>query len=132
MKSCKLRIAIALLLLSIFSASFPVLAGNSNVPSSLLSYRDSLLGQKKTLLDYRAEANNRLTRLETARRASDAFLNTDCCKEQYDRVIAARTQIVQRINDLQSWLSDIEKAIIATDSDLRDVESRINAWACLK
>lgn len=132
MVTCKHQIAIALLLLSFFTAICPSFADNRNIPSSLLSCRDSLLSQRKALLEKRSEANSRLAYLETARRNCDTCINSITDKQEYNRVVAARAVVSQRINDLQAWLNDIEKCILTVDDLLRDCESRINYWACLK
>jgi len=132
MKSGNIRLAFALVAISLFFALSPVLADNSMIPSSLISYRDSLLGERQSLLAQRSDANSRIATLETAKRQCDVFLAGDISKVDHDRLIGARAAVSGRINDLKSWLEDVQSDLLDVDACLRDCESRMTRWACLK
>lgn len=120
-----------IVMLSVVSA-FPARADNSMIPPYLTNYRDSLLRQRQDLLNQRSQAVSRLTELETAMRSCDAYLSGPSTKEDRDRLIAARAAVTERINDLKGWLADVQSDLLDVDACLRDCESRMTQWACLK
>lgn len=108
------------------------LADNSLIPQWMVSYRSSLLDSRQALLNRRGELNSRLSFLETARRQCDVYLAGDLSKDDHDRLIGARGDVTQRINDLRSWLSDVERGLLDVDSSLRSVEQSMTRIACIK
>jgi hypothetical protein len=107
-------------------------ASDSDVPRSLLSARDRLVGNRQDLLATEAEQNRCLKEDEGTIKEIDSALLVSSNKARRDALAAWRAEKVNCINSHHKVLAVIDENMVGIDKDLVWVESQINGFACMK
>jgi hypothetical protein len=107
-------------------------ASDSDVPRSLLSSRDRLVGARQDLLATEAEQNRCLKEDEATIKEIDSALLVSYSKARRDALASGRAERVSCINSHHKVLAVIDENMVAVDKDLVWVESQINGFACMK